>query len=112
MQLATMRIGDTTRAVRRDGDAAVELAAPDVGAVLARPDWPTWAAEADGPSHAVGTLDFAPLIVRPDKVICVGLNYRNHILETGREVPDHPTLFAKFRSTLIGAHDDIVLPKV
>ena len=48
-------------------------------------------------------LDFAPLVPRPDKVICVGLNYRNHILEMGRELPDHPTLFAKFRSTLIGA---------
>jgi acylpyruvate hydrolase len=112
MQLATIRIDDTTRAVRRDGDDAVELPAPDVGDVLARPDWRTWAAEADGPTHAAATLDYAPLIPRPDKVICVGLNYRNHIVETGRELPDHPTLFAKFRSTLIGAHDEIVLPQV
>jgi acylpyruvate hydrolase len=112
MRLATIRIDGTTRAVRGEGDLAIELDAPDVGAVLARADWREWAGAADGPVHAVDTLDFAPVITHPDKIICVGLNYRNHIVETGREVPDHPTLFAKFRSTLIGANDDIVLPRV
>ena len=48
----------------------------------------------------------------PDKILCVGLNYRNHILEMGRELPDYPTLFAKYTSSLIGANDDIVLPAV
>ena len=112
MKLATIRIDGGTRAVRSDGDVATELDAPDVGAVLALESWREWARSAAGVSHPVDTLDFAPLVPRPDKVICVGLNYRNHILEMGRELPDHPTLFAKFRSTLIGAHDDIVLPKV
>ena len=37
---------------------------------------------------------------------CVGLNYRTHILEMGRELPEHPTLFAKFARALVGAHDD------
>ena len=45
----------------------------------------------------------------PSKIICVGLNYRNHILEMGRELPEYPTLFAKFADALIGATDDIVL---
>jgi len=44
--------------------------------------------------------------------VCVGLNYAKHILEMGRELPDHPTLFAKYPSALIGARDDIVLPRV
>jgi acylpyruvate hydrolase len=43
-------------------------------------------------------------------VVCVGLNYRTHIQEMGRDLPDHPTLFAKFADTLIGATDDIVRP--
>ena len=46
----------------------------------------------------------------PDKIICVGLNYRDHVAEMGRQPPDFPTIFAKYRSSLIGAHDDIVLP--
>ncbi len=71
-----------------------------------------WADQADGPRRSVADLDYATLVPRPDKVLCVGLNYRNHILEMGRELPDHPTLFAKYRATLIGANDEIVLPAV
>jgi acylpyruvate hydrolase len=44
-------------------------------------------------------------------VICVGLNYRAHILEMGRDLPEYPTLFAKFADTLIGARDDIIRPQ-
>ena len=47
---------------------------------------------------------------RPGKVLCVGLNYRSHILEMGRDLPEHPTLFATFAEALIGAGDDIALP--
>jgi acylpyruvate hydrolase len=46
----------------------------------------------------------------PGKVICCGLNYGDHIAETGREAPAYPTLFAKYADTLIGPGDDIVLP--
>ena len=52
------------------------------------------------------------MVTRPGKVICVGLNYRAHILETGRELPEYPTLFAKFADTLLGPRDDLVLPSV
>ena len=46
----------------------------------------------------------------PTKVICCGLNYGDHIAETGRDRPQYPTLFAKFADTLIGPTDDIVVP--
>ncbi|MEI7055732.1 fumarylacetoacetate hydrolase family protein [Nocardioides sp. CCNWLW239] len=46
----------------------------------------------------------------PGKVICCGLNYGDHIAETGRERPAHPTLFAKYSDTLIPDGVDIVLP--
>jgi acylpyruvate hydrolase len=110
MRLATIRGGGRTRAVRADGDEAVELPAADVREVLDREGWQEWAAAADGPRRPIAGLDFAPLIPSPDKIVCVGLNYRSHIQETGREPPEHPTLFAKFRSALIGANDDIALP--
>ena len=55
---------------------------------------------------------FAPVVPQPAKVLCVGLNYRAHILETGRDLPQYPTLFAKFARTLLGARDDLVLPAV
>jgi acylpyruvate hydrolase len=112
MRLATIRNGGTTMAVRLDGEEAVALDAPDVGAVLHWDGWRQRAETAVGPPIPVAGLDYAPLVTRPDKVVCVGLNYRNHILEMGRELPPFPTLFAKFRSALIGAYDDLVLPSV
>jgi acylpyruvate hydrolase len=111
MRLATIRTGDTTRCVRVDDDTAVETGHADVGALLADHDWRTVAAAADGARHDVGSLDYAPLVTNPEKVICVGLNYLDHIAETGRERPAFPTLFPKFARSLTGAHDDIPLPR-
>ena len=112
VRLATIRTEDGTRAVRIDGGAATELAAADVGALLVDADWRDRAARASGPTRDAATLDYAPLVTRPDKIICVGLNYRSHILEMTRDLPDYPTLFAKYPSALIGARDDIRLPPV
>ena len=109
MRLATVRVPGATVAVRVEDDHVVELGEPDVGALLRHPDWRTRAA-ADGPARSAAELDFAPVVPKPEKVICVGLNYRQHILEMGRDLPAHPTLFAKFPPALIGAYDDIVLP--
>jgi acylpyruvate hydrolase len=62
--------------------------------------------------HDVAGLDLAPLVPAPEKILCVGQNYRDHIAEMGREPPAYPTVFAKFAPSLIGAYDDIVLPAV
>jgi acylpyruvate hydrolase len=53
---------------------------------------------------------YAPPVLAPEKIICVGLNYRQHITEMGRQIPQYPALFANFSRSLIGAYDDIVLP--
>jgi len=110
MKLATIRTADGTAAVRLDGARAVETGVPDVAALLRRPDWRTYAAAADGPVHDAAALDLAPVVTTPAKIFCVGHNYRTHIAEMGRELPSHPTLFAKFANTLLGARDDIVHP--
>lgn len=110
MRLATVRTEAGTRAVRLDADRAVQTGDSDVGELLRHPDWRDRAAAADGPALALDGLDYAPLVPSPEKVICVGLNYRDHIEETGRTPPEFPTLFAKFPPTLVGAHDDVLLP--
>ncbi|MGQ0575026.1 MAG: fumarylacetoacetate hydrolase family protein [Pseudonocardia sp.] len=110
MKLATVRTDRGTRAVRVDDDGAVDLGHADVRAVLQRPDWRAEAAAATGEPVALEGLDYAPLVPAPEKIICVGLNYRDHIVEMGRELPAYPTLFAKFARTLVGAHDPITLP--
>jgi acylpyruvate hydrolase len=110
MKLATIRTPSGTAAVRVDGDAAVELGAPDLGVILAGRDWKTSAVRADGRRHELAGLDYAPPVPNPEKVICVGLNYRSHILDMGRELPEYPTLFAKFARALVGARDPVELP--
>ena len=49
-------------------------------------------------------------IERPGKIVCVGLNYRDHAEEQGAELPDRPLLFAKFPTSLIGPGEPIVIP--
>ena len=112
MRLATIRTATGTRAVRIDGTDAVETGDADVRALLERPDWPAQAAAAAGPVHAVDGLDYAPLVPAPEKILCVGQNYADHIAEMGNEPPAYPTMFGKFAPALVGAHDDIVLPAV
>lgn len=56
-------------------------------------------------------LVYDTLVPFPTKVIAVGLNYRDHIKETGQDRPEHPTLFAKFAQSLTGALDPIEIPE-
>jgi 2-keto-4-pentenoate hydratase/2-oxohepta-3-ene-1,7-dioic acid hydratase in catechol pathway len=60
---------------------------------------------------AFADVRLAAPIPRPPKVICIGLNYRDHAEETGMAIPTVPTVFAKFPNTVIGPGDPIVLPK-
>jgi len=114
MKLATLRTPDRTVAIRIDGPTGVEIpGVADVGALLATPDWRRFAASVDATTairHDLNTAIYETLAPRPAKVVCVGLNYRSHILEMGRDIPEYPTLFAKFPEALIGATDDIEIP--
>lgn len=112
MRLVTFRTPFGTRAGRVDGDGVTPLDAADVGALLAIPGWQERAAAADEPRRDLADLDLAPVVPRPGKIVCVGHNYRAHIEEMGAEVPEHPTLFAKFAGALIGPRDRLVLPHV
>jgi acylpyruvate hydrolase len=109
VRLATLRTADGTRAARLDGDTYVLLDAADVGDLLAREDWRDVAAQG-GDVVQVADAELAPVTPRPGKILCVGLNYRNHILEMGRELPQYPTLFAKYPEALVGPRDAFELP--
>ncbi len=113
MRLTTIRTPGATRAARVEGDRVIELDAPDVGALLAAgPDAVHAAPAAPGVQHDLETVDLAPVVPHPPKVICLGLNYEPHIREMGLDPPAVPTLFAKYTEALIGPRDPIVLPRV
>ena len=52
-----------------------------------------------------------PPMVRPSKIVCIGLNYAKHAAETGMNTPKEPVLFFKSTSALVGPNDDLILPK-
>lgn len=60
-----------------------------------------------GNPQGLDTVTFAPPVKNPSKIVAIGLNYRDHITESKGEVPEHPIIFAKFPSSLIG-HRDII----
>ncbi len=57
-----------------------------------------------------GTRLGVPL-VRPSKIVCVGLNYAQHAAESGMDIPKEPVLFFKATSALVGPNDDVIIPK-
>lgn len=52
-----------------------------------------------------------PPLIRPSKIVCVGLNYAQHAAESGMDVPEEPVLFFKATSAIVGPNDPIIIPK-
>lgn len=67
--------------------------------------------EQTGPyMYTIESCTFGPAIPNPEKIICIGLNYRRHADETGSPYPETPILFSKFKNTLTGHGSNIVVP--
>lgn len=58
-----------------------------------------------------GAVRFDPVIPNPGRILCVGVNYLEHIREMGRERPDYPTLFVRFPDSLVGHGEPLVAPR-
>ena len=61
---------------------------------------------------ALADIAFAPVIPNPDKIICIGLNYHDHVQETGNTVTPNPAMFARFPCSQVGHGQPIIRPKV
>jgi 2-keto-4-pentenoate hydratase/2-oxohepta-3-ene-1,7-dioic acid hydratase in catechol pathway len=122
MRLATLKTSHGPRPAVLVGDSYVDLVASDltmprsVRELLARPGLLEKAAAITQKSDAVrlpeGSAQFHSPVHDPQKVICVGLNYRDHAIESKMAIPKEPVLFSKFPSALIGHGEAIVVPKV
>ena len=117
MRLATLARGEATRAaVVIEQENAVPIDDyVDVGALLR--DGAAGMEAARRALEVGGGVPFTPSdlrrpILAPGAIICVGLNYRNHILEMGRELPAHPTLFSKLPRALADPFADVPMPTV
>ena len=61
-------------------------------------------------SLPLASIRFLPTIPNSDKVICVGVNYRPHVEEMGREIPEHPVLFVRFAGSQVGHREPLLKP--
>ncbi|BDZ54080.1 fumarylacetoacetate hydrolase family protein [Agromyces marinus] len=104
-EVPVVRVGDRVldaRALTADYDAAF-FAGDGVARVRDALDaLPAF----DGDVSRVG----AP-IARPGKIVCIGLNYRDHAEETGAALPEEPVIFMKDPSTMVGPNDDVLIPR-
>jgi len=57
------------------------------------------------------TIRLGPPICRPSKIVCIGLNYRDHAAETGAAIPKEPVIFFKATTSLVGPNDALVIPR-
>lgn len=117
----------------KDGAPAIGIGRADGGTVdlsVAAPDLPrdmaallaggaaalaaaARAAEGAGTDAVLaGEIDYLPPVPRPGKIVCVGLNYRDHAAETDRPPPEFPVLFARFATTLVGHRHPLRLPRL
>ena len=117
MKLVTFMAGGQVRWGAAVRDGIVDLGArlpdyPDVRALLTAGAVGAAAriARDAGPDHALDAVSFLPPVPNPDKIICVGLNYDEHLRETKREKTEDPALFVRFANSQIGHLNPILLP--
>ena len=119
MHLVTLSLPGTTGAalVVSDGRARVfgsvaDPAFADVGAIISSGALGDTLAEQAGEEIDYTDTDLLAPVLHPGAVFCVGLNYRTHILEMGRDLPEAPTIFDKLPRALTAPYADLVVPKI
>jgi len=85
---------------------------PNLRAVIEADAWRDLLEDVGGAEYRATEIQFSPPIVSADKILCVGVNYRPHIEEMGREIPDQPVVFVRFSASLVGHRQPIIRPKV
>lgn len=94
---------------------------PDLRSLIAASDWREIAetlTKNESIDYAYDSLDLLPVIPFPEKILCVALNYHDHVAEAnlalpgGRETPKYPTIFARFPDSLVGHRAPIIRPRL
>jgi acylpyruvate hydrolase len=105
MKLTRINVNGEVTLARVEDSELVILPFGSFQELLDHPQWRV-AAQTEGPRLAFDK-GLLTRLLEPAQIFCVGLNYKGHILETGRPTPEFPTLFAKFSSALTGPYSEI-----
>lgn len=98
---SVLPMGLTASEILRIYDLELDFVTPALDAVLA----------GELPTHSVDDVTLEAPVPRPGKIICIGLNYRNHAIESGMEIPTSPIIFSKFVTSVTAPESPIVIPK-
>jgi len=118
MRFVTFAVDGKSRPGVLSGQTVSDLSTAGFGSLLdfieSGPEGRTAAEKlaGNGGGYPLDKVKLLAPIPRPRKLICVGLNYRDHAAETNSEIPSVPTIFNKFATAVIAPGDNIILPKV
>ncbi len=119
MKFASFKISGPASWGLIDGEEAVDLGAlfrdrfPDLKSAIAAGALAEVAADAARAArHPVAKITWLPVIPNPDKILCIGLNYETHRVETGRSEVENPTVFGRFANSQTGHLANIIRPRV
>jgi 2-keto-4-pentenoate hydratase/2-oxohepta-3-ene-1,7-dioic acid hydratase in catechol pathway len=97
---SVLPLGLTSSEILRCYDLATDFTSPALEAILS----------GELPTVSKGEVRIEAPIPRPGKIICIGLNYRNHAIESGMEIPKSPVIFSKFATSVARPNDPILIP--
>jgi 2-keto-4-pentenoate hydratase/2-oxohepta-3-ene-1,7-dioic acid hydratase in catechol pathway len=116
MKLASFQVNDHIGFGWVDGNTLYDLSLcePGITTLKAFLETPFDITEYEGrcDSYPISAVTLLPVIPDPEKILCVGLNYESHRVETGMPEMDHPVLFTRFSSTQVGHGEPIIRPNV
>jgi len=85
---------------------------PDLRSAIAGGELASLVAQDPAAMFEIESVQFLPVIPNPDKILCVGVNYRPHVEEMGRKVPDYPVVFVRFPGSQVGHREPLLRPQV
>lgn len=94
-----------------EASAAFRERFPDLRSVLGKGALDELASDSGGNALSESDINYLPTIPNPDKVICVGANYRPHLEEMGHDLPKHPLIFVRFAGSQTGHRQTLLRPQ-
>jgi acylpyruvate hydrolase len=111
LAVAAMRVPPDMIDLLRGGDASLRAAQQALDFVRSQLKEKDNTLEQQGIVYALESVSLLQPVLRPGKVICLGLNYRDHAKEAGMAIPEYPVLFHKVAGSLIGHNQPVVVPR-
>jgi len=111
LAVAAMRVPPDMIDLLRGGDTSLKAAQQALDFVRSQLKEKDNTLEQQGIVYALESVSLLQPVLRPGKVICLGLNYRDHAKEAGMAIPEYPVLFHKVAGSLIGHNQPVVVPR-